>query len=62
MTGALMATSPMSLMYIVLGANLLSIAIFLAARVLGKRQQGNRSKKDYQLAAQQADDTKFNLA
>ena len=51
-----METSSMSLMYVVLAANLLSIAIFLAARMLAKRQGSNRSKKEYQVAAQEANE------
>jgi len=59
MTGALMETSSMSLMYVVLAANLFSIAIFLAARMLAKRQASNRSKNEYQVAAQEEDDKKI---
>ena len=52
----------MSLMYVVLVANLLCVTTFLAARMLAKSQGGSRSGRGYQLAAQQADEEESYLA
>ena len=50
-----METHTMSLMYAVLGTNLLCIATFVAARCLAKKQ-GRGSNRGYQLARQGEDE------